>query len=58
MKFQHMTDKQFFKALIDSAKEEHEEYVIFKAEEEGVLSYSEPNYEAALKEAERRVDKL
>lgn len=56
--FSNMTDKQFFQALLNAAKEEYREYVVFKAKDEGLLSYSEPVYEAALEEAQIRIDKL
>ena len=58
MKFQEMSDKEFFTALVDAAECSQEEYCRFKAEEEGLTSYSEPDYSAALEHAKTRIEQM
>jgi hypothetical protein len=58
MKFEEMSDKEFFTNLIDAAEYSQGEYCRFKAEEEDLTSYSEPDYNEALEHAKTRIEKM
>ncbi|MEC6833014.1 hypothetical protein VXS06_14700 [Photobacterium toruni] len=53
--FTKYSDQQFFKKFLLSAKKTHSEYLVLKANSEGLTKISEPDYEAAFIEAEKRL---
>lgn len=53
-----LPDDQFFKLFIEAVKNTYEEYRIFKAEDEGILTYREPVFEAAMDDFENRLNNI
>ena len=53
-----LPDDQFFALFLEAVNSTYEEYRSFKAQEEGLNSYSEPVFEAAMSEFDNRVDSL
>ncbi|KAB5323527.1 hypothetical protein GKD59_21675 [Parabacteroides distasonis] len=58
MEFLAMGNQVFFGKLLDASEETYREYCKLKSEEEGLTSYSEPNYEQALGHARERVSRF
>ncbi len=58
MKLKEMSDKEFFTQLINTAEFGQNELCRFKAEEEGLSSYLEPVYSAAIEHARTRIEKM
>ena len=50
-----LDDIKFFELFLGATKEAHKEYCKFKAEEEGLTSYSEPVFQAALEQFNSRL---
>ena len=55
LELQHLSDNKFFELFLEATKSTYQEYCKFKADEEGLTSYSEPTYEAALNMFQKRL---
>ena len=55
LELQQLPDEKFFKLFIEATKEQYQDYCEFKAAEEGLRSYSEPTYQAALEQFNERI---
>ena len=56
--FSKYSDQEFFAQFFLANKETHEEYLILKAAAEGCTKISEPDYDAAFGEAQKRLRAL
>lgn len=56
--FDKYDDEKFFELFIAAVKETYDEYCVLKQREEKLSGYSEPTFEDAIDEAEKRIKKI
>lgn len=56
--FDKYSDNEFFGLFLQATKETYSEYCELKATDEGLSGYSEPVFEGALIEFEKRINQL
>jgi len=56
--FDKYDDEKFFELFMTAVKETYDEYCVLKQREEKLSGYSEPMFEDAIDEAEKRIKQL